>query len=64
MSSPLVHSHISINNFKDSVDKIIKQVSFLTADLNNDVISSMKETTLTRNPLVISKRSVRLANDL
>jgi hypothetical protein len=35
----------------------------LIADLNNDVFSNMRETTLAQTPLVISKSSVRLANN-
>lgn len=62
VSSPFVNSHLNIIRVQDSVDKIVKHV-FFTADLKNDVYSSMMEKTLIKNPLVISKYSVRLAND-
>lgn len=63
VSKPFVNSHMNIKHFKDSADKITKRVFYLIADLNNDVFSSMREATLAHNPLVISKSSVRLANN-
>lgn len=45
VSSPFVNSHLNINNLQDSGDKIIKHVSFLTADVNDDVYSFMSERT-------------------
>jgi hypothetical protein len=63
VNSLFVNSHLNINHVQGSVDKITKYVSFLTADVKNDVYSSMIKKTLIKNPVVISKNSVRLAND-
>jgi len=46
VSSHFDNSHLNTNHVQESIDKIIKRVSFLTVDLNNDVYSSMGETTL------------------
>jgi len=55
VSIPFVNSHMDINHFKDSIDNVcfILLMCFY----------SMWETTLTQNPLLISKSSVRLANN-